>query len=131
MHSWLRSQAGRIRLLIIPIAASLQMVGITDIKHLPGYSASTMNSVTWEGMAYIHPLSRLKEFCLGMLAAAGYIHMQKKLNALITKKMLMSCIEFLSVLVLFACFKMLSIPLYSTPFGVFPTNLFWLFFSLP
>jgi hypothetical protein len=43
------------------------MVAIAASLHLPEYSQSAFHQSTWHRMVYINPLSRLKEFVLGML----------------------------------------------------------------
>ena len=51
----------------------LLFVLMCNIYRLPGFSASTLNSVVWEGFLYINPLARLPEFILGIIVCRCFL----------------------------------------------------------
>jgi peptidoglycan/LPS O-acetylase OafA/YrhL len=62
-------------LVIFPILAGGIVIAISTKLQLPDYSASNFNSADWQGMLYINPLSRLKEFTIGILAGMLFLRL--------------------------------------------------------
>jgi peptidoglycan/LPS O-acetylase OafA/YrhL len=51
----------------------LALVGLAAGLHLPDFSPSRLAEPGWHGLIYIHPLARLGEFVIGMLAARLFV----------------------------------------------------------
>lgn len=68
---------GKIVLLVAPVAVGIGIVALSSHLNLPVHSDATINAVTWTGMIYINPLSRMKEFALGMLAGAAFLKIRR------------------------------------------------------
>jgi peptidoglycan/LPS O-acetylase OafA/YrhL len=64
----LRSPLGRVLLFFLPVLIGVLLIAISTLYNFPDYSYSAFTKVTWHGLIYINPLSRLKEFTFGMLA---------------------------------------------------------------
>ena len=67
----LYTMRGRILLFTLPFAIGLLMIALLSYWRFPFYSVSAFNAITGHGLIYISPLSRLKEFTVGMLAGGG------------------------------------------------------------
>ena len=77
----LNSASGLALLLSIPFLTGFLLVAISSFHNFPGYSASAFTRITWHGLIYINPLSRLKEFTFGMIAGLIYIRINPKVSA--------------------------------------------------
>lgn len=71
---YLHRSYGLLLLVSIPLATGLLMIAISKAYNYPNYSPSVFFSTTWHGLIYINPLSRLKEFVLGMLTGVFYLN---------------------------------------------------------
>lgn len=66
LQQLLKQKRYQLLLVMMSITIGLLMVSISTFFRLPDYSPSTFARLTWHGLVYISPLSRLKEFALGM-----------------------------------------------------------------
>lgn len=64
----LHTMRGRILLFTLPFVIGLFMIALVSYYRFPFYSVSAFNAITGHGLIYTSPLSRLKEFAVGMLA---------------------------------------------------------------
>lgn len=71
---YLHRSYGPLLLISIPLATGLLMIAASTAFNYPNYSPSAFFSTTWHGLIYISPLSRLKEFTIGMLAGVFFLN---------------------------------------------------------
>lgn len=69
----LKNVWGRVILVMIPLILASLLVYLSTVNHYPNFSAASFRELTWHGLVYISPLSRLKEFVIGMAAGALFI----------------------------------------------------------
>jgi peptidoglycan/LPS O-acetylase OafA/YrhL len=93
----LSTTRGRVLLVAIPFIVGMLVIAMASHLHIPYYSASAFNKITGHGLVYISPLSRLKEFMIGMLAGGLFLKMRHQIRYPPSKLILFSLIEALSV----------------------------------
>lgn len=98
-HS-LRSRAGRVVLIAGSLIAGFIMVGLSATYHVPEFSATTYHQTTWHGLVYINPLSRLKEFVIGMLAGAAMVRSRNSMVLGGCHRVLFTSLEILALFLL-------------------------------
>jgi peptidoglycan/LPS O-acetylase OafA/YrhL len=96
----LNSVLGQALLLAIPLFIGLLLVVICSLSNYPEYSASAFNRITWHGLIYVNPLSRLKEFTIGMLAGLAYKRRSHRLLQGNSKMVLSTMFEVLAIVTL-------------------------------
>lgn len=93
----LHSFSGRILLIFISVLAGILMVSLSLLHQFPDFSASAFNQVTWHGLVYINPLSRLKEFMFGMLAGGWFLAMRVQSWIFPRKAILFTVLEAVAI----------------------------------
>lgn len=69
----LKTPFGRFIFIAVPLLLAVFLVHLSAVNHYPDFSAESYRQLTWHGLVYISPLSRLKEFVIGMAAGAFFL----------------------------------------------------------
>jgi peptidoglycan/LPS O-acetylase OafA/YrhL len=104
----LHTMRGRILLFTLPFAIGLLMIALASYWRFPFYSISAFNAITGHGLIYISPMSRLKEFTVGMLAGGVFLKVGRQIKFTPSRRVLFSVIEVLSVVALIFCLSILK-----------------------
>lgn len=108
LENSLHSRAGRLVLIAGSLLAGCMMVGFAASHDFPEFSATSYYQTTWHGLVYINPLSRLKEFVIGMLAGAAMVRSQNSMNRRGCSRILFTVLEILAIFLLVWSFPQIS-----------------------
>lgn len=104
----LRSKVGCAVLLAGSLIVGCTMVALAASHHFPDFSAATYTQTTWHGLVYINPLSRLKEFVIGMFAGAIMVRSSQSSFLSGGNRNLFTTLEVLALFLLIWSFPLIS-----------------------
>jgi len=111
----LQQKNGQIIIILVPLIIATLLFLICLWYNLPFDARPGHEQATWIGLAYINPLSRLKEFTFGMLAGIAYIRLKEQNSKILKNKTILSIAEFALIGILAVGFFNVSAPITKNP----------------